>query len=318
MKKIAIFLILSTVTIISLQAQSVSNYTFKLDNGITIRMENCWNHVWVSQTYESLKPGDAAVALSPRTLGELTTGPSFNLISAGKEVKAQGAKPGTYTLKVGFRHTGKPGTISFDVDNVVVKAQMKTIVSVIVYDYQINIDEKPGTLGGLASFTSQVDRYKGIVEQNAHCGVPSFYSAGKHDSPIQPDELKGKTGKIKSGSYDLLITMGTSARPQKIWLENFVMKPNTDYKITINLNAGVVEYAGTSREVKAVQMFPAGTADRIKGAVPDKNMEVVRCEGLGSSIPCPPGTYDVFLSAGTKPEWRKGMVVKTGSRTQVK
>lgn len=318
MKKIFIFLILSSVMIMSLQAQSVSNYTFKLDNGITVKMENCWNHVWVSQAFEALKPGDAAVTLSPRTLGELTASPVFKLMSSGKEVKALGAKPGTYTMKVSFKHTGKPGTISFDIDNVTVKAQSKTVISVIIYDYQVNIDEKPGTQGGLAAFTSQVDRYKGIVEQSAHCGVPSFFSPGKHDTPLQPDEIKGKTGKIKPGSYDLLLTLGTSARPQKIWLENFVMKPNTDYKITINLNAGVVEYAGTSREVKAVQMFPAGTADRVKGAVPDKNMEVVRCEGLGSTIPCPPGTYDAFLNSATKPEWRKGIVVKTGSRTQVK
>ncbi|MCK7469207.1 MAG: hypothetical protein MZU91_14525 [Desulfosudis oleivorans] len=49
MKKIIIFLIFNAVMIASLQAQSVTNYTCKLDNGITVRMEHCWNHVWVSQ-----------------------------------------------------------------------------------------------------------------------------------------------------------------------------------------------------------------------------------------------------------------------------
>lgn len=318
MKKIFIFLILSVVMIVSLQAQSVSNYAFKLDNGITVKMENCWNHVWVSQAYESLKPGDPAVALSPRTLGELTANATFKLLSSGKEVKALGAKPGTYTMKVSFKHTGKPGTISFDIENVAVKAQSKTVVSVIIYDYQINIDEAAGGSGGLAAFTAKVERYKGIAEQNPQCGIPSFFSPGKHDSPVLPVELRGKTGKIKPGSYDLLLTIGSSSRPQKVWLQNFVMKPDISYTITVNLNAGVVEYAGTNREVKAVQMFPAGTADKVKGALPDKNLEVVRCEGLGSSIPCPPGTYDVFLNAANKPEWRKAMVVKTGSRTQVK
>jgi hypothetical protein len=35
---------------------------------------------------------------------------------------------------------------------------------------------------------------------------------------------------------------------------------------------------------------------------------------------CPPAAYDVLLSNGngTKYEWRKNLVVKTGSRTDVK
>jgi hypothetical protein len=321
MKKIIIFLIFNAVMIVSLHAQSVSNYTRKLDNGITVRMEQCWNHVWVNQIFEALKSGDPPVALSVRTLGDLTLNSAFQLFSSGKEVKVQSAKPGTFTMKLTFKLSGKPGIISFNLDNIVVKPQSKTTVSVVLYDYQIMIEETPGNQNGLASFASKIDRYKGNAEQGPTYGVPAFYAKGKHDVPVTPDQLKGKSGKIKPGSYDVLITLGAPGRTQKIWLENFVMKPDVSYSITTNLNAGVVEYAGANRDVKAIHMYPAGTADKQKGAAAqDKNLEVMKCEGISATAPCPPGTYDVLLNIGngSKYEWRKGIVVKTGSRTQVK
>lgn len=319
MKKIIIFLILNAVMIVSLQAQSVSNYTCKLDNGITVRMEHCWNHVWVSQAYEALKAGDPPVVLSPRTLGELASGTTFQIFSSGKEIKVQGIKPGTYTMKVTTKLTGKPGIISYEIINVVVKPQSKTTVSVVLYDYQISIDEIPGTLGGLSAFSSKVERYKGNLEQNPTCGVPSLYAPGKHDTPLTPSELKGKNGKAKPGTYDVLITLGAPGHIQKIWLENFIMKPDVSYTISTNLNAGLIEYGGVNREVKAIHMYPAGSADKQQGAAtPDKTLEMIKCEGVGTTTPCPPGTYDALLSLGTKYEWRKGIVVKTGGRVQVK
>ena len=319
MQKILISLIFNAVMIISLQAQSVSNYVCKLDNGITVRLEQCWNHVWVSQAWSALKPGESAVGLSIRTLGELTSSSAFKLLSSGKEVKVQGAKPGTYAIKVTFKLSGKPGTINFDVDNIIIKPQSKTTVSIVLYDYQISIDETAGSQSGLSAFASKIERYKGNPEQNPTCGIPTFYSPGKHDNPVTPNELKGKIGKIKPGSYDILITLGAPGKSQKVWLENFTMKPDVSYSITTNLNAGIVEYAGVNRDVKAIHMYPAGTADKQKStAAPDKNLEVTRCEGVSSTAPCPPGTYDVLLNIGNKFEWRKGIVVKTGSRTQVK
>ena len=47
MKKLILMLTFLTVVIVALQAQPVSNYTYKLDNGITIKTERCWNQVWV-------------------------------------------------------------------------------------------------------------------------------------------------------------------------------------------------------------------------------------------------------------------------------
>ncbi len=66
-------------------------------------------------------------------------------------------------------------------------------------------------------------------------------------------------------------------------------------------------------------MYPFGAADKQKGAAtPDKSLELMKCEGAGTTAACPPGTYDVLINIGTKYEWRKGIVVKTGSRAQVK
>jgi hypothetical protein len=323
MKKFIILLIFNVVMIFSLQAQNVSNYIYHFDNGINIKTEYGWNHVWVSQTNEALKPTDQVpLVLNARILGDLSLSPSFKLLSSGKEVKVQGAKPGTYTMKVSFKLSGKPGTLSFDLDNIVIKTQNKTTVSVTLYDYQVLVDETQGSQNGLSSFNSKVDRYRGNAEQNPTCGVPTFYLKGKHDAPVVPSENAGKkSGKIKPGTYDVLISLGAPGHLQKIWLENFTMKPDVNYNITTNLNAGVIEYAGGNKDVKAIHMYPAGTADKQKGsAAPDKNLEIIKCESQNISSPCPPGTYDVLLNFnnGARYEWRKNIAVTTSARVQVK
>lgn len=308
----------------ALQAQKVTNYAYALDNGINLKSEKCWNQVWVNQQSDAIKASDQApLVLSVRTLGDLTTNSSFKLFSAGKEVKVQGAKPGTYIMKVTSKLSGKPGHLSFDIDNVVIKPQSKTTISVILYDYQMRIEEVPGNQNGLAAFTSGVERYKGFSEPNPTCGIPTFYAKGAHDKPVAPAETAGgnKKGKMKPGTYDVQITLGTPVNPQKIWLENFQMKPNVSYNITTNLNAGIVMYSGTSKDVKTIHLYPAGTADKQKGtAAPDKNLELIRCEAQNVTSACPPGTYDVLLNIGngSRYEWRKNIAITTGRRTEVK
>ena len=54
-----------------------------------------------------------------------------------------GATPGTYDLKLTFKLSGKPGTLSFVVGNVLIKPQTKTSVTITLYDYQISIAESP-------------------------------------------------------------------------------------------------------------------------------------------------------------------------------
>jgi hypothetical protein len=323
MKNLFSVLVLQMVMIFFLQAQPVSDYTYKLDNGITVKTERCWNQVWVQQSYADINAGDKSpLAVNIRALGDLISGSSFKLISAGKEVKLQGAKPGTYNLKLIFKLSGKPGTLSFIVGNIIIKPKTKTSVSVTLYDYQILIEESPASLKGLSYYESKINRYKGNTEQNLNWGKPSFYAKSKHDKSIPPDELMGDTyGKIKPGTYDVLISIGISGQTQKIWLENFTLKPDVNYKIATNLNAGIIIYTGGNKEAKDMHLYPAGTASKQTGSpAPIKNLELIGFESLTLTNACPPGAYDVLLTFGNgvRYDWRKNIVIKTGTRTEVK
>jgi hypothetical protein len=323
MKKLFAFWILQTFVILSLPAQPVSDYSIKLDNGITVKNEHCWNQVWVQQDYAALKTGEKTpLSVVTRTLGDLTSGSSFKLQRAGKEVKMLGATPGTYDLKLTFKLSGKPGTLSFIIGNVLIKPQTKTSVTITLYDYQISIAESPGSLKGLASFDLKINKFKGNTDQNSNMGIPSFYAKGKHDKTIHPDEATNNTsGKIKPGTYDVLISIGISGQAQKVWLENFTMKPDVKYGILTNLNGGVIIFTGINHEVKNMHLYPAGTAAKQTGTpAPVKNLELGSYDNLTLTNACPPGSYDVLLTFGngTKYEWRKNIIVKTGSRTEVK
>jgi hypothetical protein len=301
----------------------VSNFNYKLDNGIVVKMERDWTNVWVQQRQDPFTGTETtSVTVSIRTMGELTLSSVTKMTSGGKDVRMKDAAPGTYDLKITSKLSGKPGTLSFDMNGIVVKPKMTTTVNVTIYNYQINIEETPGANKGLAYYESKINRYKGNTEQNLNVGVPSFYVKGVHDKAITPDESTGNTiGKIKPATYDLLITLDISGNVQKIWLENFTMKPDINYKITTNLNAGEINYAGMTRDVKALHMYPAGTADKQQGvAKPDKSIEIIGYEKPTLYYACPPGTYDVLIEIGTgaKNEWRKGIIIRTGTKISIK
>jgi hypothetical protein len=324
MKKVTVLFVLLVATILSLQAQKISNYTYHLSNGINVRTEKCWNNVWIDQRFEPLKATDKGIplALNVRTLGDFSAGSSFKLFSGGKEVKVENAKPGTYNLKITYKLSGKPGTLTFDIDNIVIKQGNKTTVSVTLYEYQFLIDEAPGSFKGLASYESKIYRYKGNTDENLNKGIPSFYLKGSHDKTISPDEKTNDlAGKIKPGTYDVLISIQCALRTQKVWLENFTMKPDVSYKISTNMNGGVISYSGGNKEVKAIHLYPAGISARQTGTpAPDKNSEIMKYDNPANTYFCPPGSYDVLLNFGNgaRYEWRKNIVVKTGSRTDVK
>jgi hypothetical protein len=325
MKKNLLFIILFAVIIFPLEAQKAVNYIYKLDNGITVKMEKSWGNVWIQQSQAEFKAGDDqhSVDVVMRPMGELLKPGSTvtKFMSNGKEVKMTNAPAGTYDLKITAQLSGKPGTISFDVPGIVVKAKMKTTVNVTLYDYAITIDEVAGANKGLAGYESKITRYKGNTEQNLNLGLPSFYAKGAHDKKIPPDEPVGNNlGKIKPGTYDVCITIEIAGKSQKVWLENFTMKPDITYKINTNLNAGEIMYAGTVRDVRQLLLYPAGSADKIGAAKPDKSVEIIAYEPGSGKFACRPGSYDVLLSIGNgaKYEWKKGIVVRSGTRTDVK
>ena len=324
MKKLFSVIIFQTILGVILLAQPVSSYIYKLDNGINIKTENCWNQVWVQQSYTAMSSEDktSPVTVSIRVLGDLISSSSYKLLSAGKEVRMQGASPGTYDLKLTFKLSGKPGTLSYVIGNILIKNKTRTTLSVTLYDYQILIDETPASLNGLSSYESLIYRCKGTTAQDLYSAIPTFYLKGKKDQPIPPSESNSKTkGKIKSGTYDLLFTVAISDQTQKVWLENFLMKPDINYKITINLNAGGITYTGGNKDVKEMLLYPAGTGARQTGTPsPIKNLEIMSYETIGLVNCCSPGNYDVLLNYknGTKYEWKNNIVVQTCLRAAVK
>jgi hypothetical protein len=323
MKKLIVLLLFQPLLFIPLLSQTVSNFSYKLDNGIVVRMERDWTHEWVQQRQDPITGTETtSVIVNIRPMGDLTQGTVLKLISGGKDVRMKDAAPGTYDLKITSKLSGKPGVINFDVKGIIVKPKMKTTVDITIYNYQINIEETPGVNKGLAYYEANLSRFKGNMEQNIKWGKTSFYAKGAHDKIITPNEPVGDNkGKINPATYDVLISIETCGYSQKLWLENFVMKPDVNYKITTNLNAGEVNYAGVTRDVKKLHMYPAGTADKQQGgAKPDKTLEILCYEPATSKFACPPGSYDVLINIGngSKYEWRKNVVVRTGMRTDVK
>jgi hypothetical protein len=99
------------------------------------------------------------------------------------------------------------------------------------------------------------------------------------------------------------------------------MKPDIKYVISTNLNGGVISYSGGNKDVRSIHLYPSGTAAKQTGTpAPQKNIELGAYEGAASVNACPPGAYDILLAMknDTKFEWRKNLIVKTGSRTEVK
>lgn len=324
MRKIISFLILGAVISLQVNAQPVSNYIYKLDNGITVKTEKTWSQVWVQQSYSAMAAGDKSgpISVNVRALGSLIAGSEYKLLSSGKEVKIQGAAPGTYDLRLTFKLSGEPGTLSFVVNNVIIKASSKTAVDVTLYDYQVMIDDAPGSLNGMASYETDIDRCKTHTVQDIYKGLPAFYEAGKHDSPLKIAKVETDIkGQIKPGTYDLLITMPISTQTHKIWLENIILKADTKYKITINLNAGGIQYTGGNKDVTGIHLYPAGTSSKMTGTpAPNKNLETISYSNVSVANCTSPGVYDVLLDygKGKKYEWRKNIAVTTGTKTDIK
>ncbi len=323
MKKFFFLIVLVSLSSLILRAQSVSDYTYKLNNGINIQMDRCWDQVWVQQSYSPMSASDKTpLSVSVRAMGYLISGSAFNLMKSGKEVKLQGAAPGTYDLKMTFKLSGTPGSLSFLANNIIIKPGSKTSVSITLYDYQFIIVEPASKENNLCSYKSQINIYKANSEQNMYKGVFSFYTKGNHDKEIEPAEkTSSNAGKIKPGKYDVLISVIISDQLQKIWLNDFDMKAGKNYEVNINLNAGEIIYEGGDRDVKAMHLYPAGTASKQTGnPAPVNNLEIIDYKTINSPNACAPGMYDVLLDIknGQRYIWKKNIVVNTGTKTSVR
>jgi hypothetical protein len=323
MKTLISSTIILLLFLLNIQAQPVTNYLYKLDNGINIKSEHCWNQVWIQQSFApAAKEDKSPLNVNIRVLGDLISGSEFKLLNAGKEVKIQGAAPGKYDLQLTFKLSGKPGKLSFQVENIEIKAATRTNLSVTLYDYQINISEKQGAQGGLTAYETVVNKWKTYTIQDSYQALPTFYEKGKHDKAITPDQPTGKIkGKIKAATYDLLLSVAIANQTHQVWLENFQMKPDVAYTVTLNLNAGGIVYAGGNKEVKGMSLYPAGTAAKQAGkAEPVKNLEIIGYDNVSTVNCCSPGTYDVLLKfpKTSKFEWRKNIAISSGIKSEVK
>lgn len=322
MKKLLSIPALSVIMILSLQAQPVSDYLYKLDNGIIVKKDLSWSQVWVQQSHAPLAANDQnQFAVNVRTLGDLISSQSFTLMSGGKEVKTKGIAPGTYDLKMSFKLSGTPGSLSFVVGNVVIKPKTKTNISVTLYDYQIIVDETAFSGSGPSGFETAVQRCKLSPFDGTLTAIPEFYTWGNRSVTIAPQEGAGKgKGRIRAGRYDVLMNINLGGQKHKVWLENFEMKPGATYKISANLNAGGIIYTGTNRNVRAMHLYPAGASAQQTGpAAPIKNINPMVYSNITELSCCTPGTFDVLLQMqGDKYEWRKNVAVTTGSKTEIK
>ena len=324
MRKSIPILILGAVISLQISSQPVSNYLYKLDNGITVKTERTWSQVWVQQKYSNLAAGDKSSPLSVniRALGSLISGSEYKLLDGEKEVSIQKVTPGTYRLRLTFKLSGTPGTLSFIVENVAIKSKSVTSVDITLYDYQVMVSDAPASLKGMSGYETDIDRCKTHTIQDIYKGTPTFYAVGNHDSPLNlAKTVSDINGEIKPGTYDILITLPVSTQVQKIWLENFIMKPDKRYKVKINLNAGGIQYTGGSKDVTALHLYPAGTSARMgDNPVPNRSLETISYDKVNIANCTSPGVYDVLLNYdnGKKYEWRKNIAVTTGSKTDIK
>ncbi|MRR09959.1 hypothetical protein EG831_07800 [bacterium] len=306
-------------------AQTVTNYSYKLDNGIKVVTERGWNWCRATQSFANQeRPGPTgSLTVAVSAVGDLIAGSEVKVLKAGAEVDPATLAPGSYDLRVACPlSSATKGTISFDVAGVAVKPGMDTRVAVSLHDVQVAVDEKPEQRKGLAYYETKTNRYQGNWEQNGNWSLPRFYAPGDHKAKIAPDEPGGDYyGKIKPGTYDICLDIFTRAGGHLIWLENLSLKPDAGHRIVTNLNAAEVAYTGGKFEVKMLHFYPAGTAAKTKGKPrTDKRTERFAIEGPDHVTPCPPGTYDVLVdfSYGLRYEWRTGVTLEVGRKAEIK
>ncbi len=302
--------------------QTISNYEYKFDNGMKMVTEKGWNLVNISQTFNIL---DTARTKSPllikvNSIGDLISESKFKVFKDSSEVNPEIAAVGSYKLSVECRLLQNNGSISFEVNDVVIKEKLQTILTISVHNTEILIQESNAYNNGLMVYETYVIKNTG---QNGIETTPHFYAPGTVSPEIPPAEaLDHYLGKNKPGIYDIKtnIELKMTGFSHIIWLQGITLKPDIRYVFSFNLNVGELRYSGGDSNVKAVHLYPAGTANKLKGvAKPQKNIEVFGFERPSWFTISPPGTYDILLEYGPqiKYEWRKNVVCKVGEQTDI-
>lgn len=305
-------------------SQTVSNYKYKLDNGINIVTEKGWNWVNASQTFTPIDsaPTRDALVIRIKSVGDLFGESKITVKKNNLEINPASAKEGSYVVHANCRLLSTPsGSITFEVSNVQVKPKMQTVLTVLVHDVQVSITEAPKSSKGLSYYELKLLNYKG--DQGVR-GEIYFFKPGTKTPRIPPAEPQGDYyGLTKPGIYDIqtLFDLNATDFDYKLWFQNMQLKPDTRYILAINLNAAELRYAGGNYEVKALQLYPAGTAKLLnEAAKPQPSKKVFGFERPQRFTLCPPGTYDVLLDYGfgVRYEWRKNVECKVGERVEVK
>lgn len=324
MKKFSLIICFLFLLVYAAFSQKVSGYNYALANGVIVKMENTWSNVRAQLSYDTIGVAKGKVALEVKLkwVGNLVSDYTYAVFDNAGKVTNEKFLPGNYRVAFDVKLVEGVGKLSFEVKDVIVKPDRRTVLQVDIYDYLITVREEPSPMKGLSYYESKVNRYKDNWEQNRNWAKPAFYMPGQHEKRIDPDQPMGDYyGKIKPGTYDLLLNMEISGKLQKIWLTNFTMKPDVRYHITTNINGGEIAYTGGDYEVKILYLYPAGTAAKQKGKV-QRNvpLEIIGYEPATGVFAAPPGKYDVMLNYGhgIKYEWRKGVQITTGKKTEVK
>lgn len=306
------------------QQLKVSQYRYDLENGITVKVEKGWGYVSAQQ---HTSPGDDGVdpfGVSVEPVGNSAASAEIEIYAKnGKKVSPADVTAGSYYLNIVCDVAGG-GKIRFRVDGIQIREKTQNRITVALYQIGVSVTERAIPHKGLAHYESRVSRFSGNPEQNLNWGLPAFYKKGNHKKKIPPAEaMTDYSGRLKPGKYDVLISVeiGHTGFTNKVWLEGIEFAADKSYQITTNLNAGEVVYVGGKTEVKALHLYPRGSAGRQTGtAKREKKSEILTYEAVTHVQACPPGVYDVLLDYGNgqKYEWLPGIKILSGNRTGIR
>ncbi|PKN73419.1 MAG: hypothetical protein CVU52_07185 [Deltaproteobacteria bacterium HGW-Deltaproteobacteria-10] len=318
-------------------AQTVANYSYKLDNGVVVKTERGWNYVKVSESFIKQKNHQetGALTVKVRATGNLISTSEVTVLQNGVAFNPGSLAPGNYDLNVTCRlSSANKGNITFEVRGISIKSVMEndakgistkyimdTSVDITVHDVQIVIEEKAVARKGLARYETRSLNYVGT---GGSWNLPLFYRPGDRTRKIMPDEPAADYhGAIKPGNYDICqkINIEWLGFEHKIWLQNMELKADTSYKITCILNSAEVIYTGGVYSMKELAFYPPGYAIKMKDK-PQRNrkLEVFSHGKPWQTTACPPGTYDLMLDhhGQVQNQWREGVVLEAGKKTEVK